>query len=230
MKKLLLFDIDGTLIRPKNRIGYTLTFAVFEELLGIAVPPDHPAWFAGKTDLQIYEELAAELGADAETVEQQRPLLRDALARRFANYATPEWMELLPGATELVNTLAQKEDAVLGLVTGNVRPCAYLKLRSHGLEKHFTFGAFGCEHADRNVLPPLAVQRAEELTGLRFAPEDTVVIGDAVRDIDCAKAHGMKVVAVATGGTPAATLHAHGADVVFEDFLRTDEVCAAMLS
>lgn len=230
MKKLLLFDIDGTLTRSKNRIGYTLTFAVFEELLGISVPQDHPAWFAGKTDLQIYEELASELGADADAVERQRPLLRDALARQFANYATPEWIELLPGAAELVEVLAQHDDAVLGLVTGNVRPCAYLKLRSHGLEQHFTFGAFGCEHADRTLLPPLAVQRAEALTGLRFAPEDTVVIGDAVRDIDCAKAHGMKVVAVATGGTPAHALRAHGADVVFDDFSNVGDVCAAMLA
>lgn len=230
MKKLLLFDIDGTLTRSKNRIGYTLTFATFEELLGIPVPTDHPAWFAGKTDLQIYEELANELGVDADVVEQQRPLLRETLARHFTNYATPEWIELLPGAAPLVEALAQHDNAVLGLVTGNVQPCAYLKLRAHGLDTHFAFGAFGCEHADRSLLPPLAVQRAEALTGLRFAPEDTIVVGDAVRDIDCAKAHGMKVVAVATGGTPAHSLRAHGADVVFEDFTHTDDVCAAMLS
>lgn len=229
MKKLLLFDIDCTLITSKNRIGHKVTYEAFEELLGIPIPLDHPATFAGKTDLQIFHELAAEFGADPARVAEQKGNLREVLGRRFADYGTPEWFELLPGAGALVRALDADEDAVLGLVTGNVRPSAYTKLRSHSLDGFFAFGAFGCDEADRAKLPPLALERAEEWSGTRFSLEDTVIIGDAPGDVYCAKVHGIRVVAVATGGTTAEELRAVGADVVFDDFSRTDDVCAAML-
>lgn len=230
MKKLLLFDIDSTLVASKNRIGHKVTYEAFEELLGVAVPPEHPASFAGKTDLQIFHELATEFGVDPARAGAQSGRLRDVLARRFAAYASSEHFELLPGAAQLVRTIAERNEAVLGLVTGNVRPCAYLKLRSHGLDGFFAFGAFGCDHADRTKLPPLASERAEQWCGIRFSAADTVVIGDAPGDIHCARAHGIRVVAVATGGTTAEELRAEGADVIFDDFSRTEDVYAALVA
>lgn len=229
MKKLLLFDIDGTLTYSKNRVGHKVTYAAFEELVGIPIPDDHPAPFAGKTDLQIFRELAAEFGADPAVVEQQSPNVSAALHRRFEEYATPEWIALLPGAAELVRALAERSDVTLGLLTGNVKPCAYLKLRSNGLDGFFDFGAFGCESADRTELPPIAVERANAHTGAGFTSDNTIIVGDALGDITCAKAHGMKVFGVATGGMSAEDLRKYGADIVVDNFSRVDEVCELMV-
>ncbi len=228
MKKLFLFDIDGTLTYSKHRIGYRLTYDAFEELTGVAVPDDHPSSFAGKTDLQIFRELAADFDVDSDIVERQCVHVSAALERRFAEYATPEWIALLPGASELVRSLAGHDDIVLGLLTGNVKPSAYMKLRCNGLDEYFSFGAFGCDHADRTKLPPIALERAHAHTGMAFTSENTVIVGDAVGDITCAKAHGMKVFGVATGGLPAGALREYGADIVVDDFSRVDEVCELM--
>ncbi len=229
MKKLFLFDIDGTLTYSKNRIAHKFTFEAFEELTGVAVPEDHPSSFAGKTDLQIFRELAAEFGVDSEVVERQCVHVSAVLERRFTQYATTEWIALLPGAAEVVEKLAAHSNSTMGLLTGNVKPNAYLKLRCNGLDSYFSFGAFGCDHADRTKLPPIALARAEEYTGTIFTHENTIIVGDALGDITCAKAHGMKVFGVATGGLPAEALREYGADIVVDDFSRVDEVCEMML-
>lgn len=230
MKKLLLFDIDGTLTYSRNRIGYRFTFDAFEELTGVAVPSEYHATFAGKTDLQIFRELAADLGVSGDVVEQQCSAVSTALQRHFEHYASPEWITLLPGAAELVRLLAQDSSIVLGLLTGNVKPNAYRKLRCHELDSYFAFGAFGCDHAERAMLPPVALERAAEHTGLHFDSENTIIVGDAPGDVYCAKAHGMKVFGVATGGMAAEDLRKHGADVVVDDFSHAEEVYRMMLA
>ena len=123
-------------------------------------------------------------------------------------------MQVLPGIEELLAECAARRDVVLGLLTGNWHGGARIKLARFGLERYFAFGAFGEDGLERSELPPVALERAFEATGRRFAPHQTLIVGDSVRDVECARANGMPVLAVATGWTPAEVLARAGADRV----------------
>ena len=117
----------------------------------------------------------------------------------------------------LLGTLATRADVTLALLTGNWRRGAEIKLSRFDLNRFFGFGAFGCDGIERDELPPVALARAEEAVGRRFAPDEALIIGDSVHDVTCGRAHGIPVLAVATGRTPAAALGAAGADWVIPD-------------
>jgi phosphoglycolate phosphatase-like HAD superfamily hydrolase len=123
---------------------------------------------------------------------------------------------------EILSRLETRADVVLALLTGNWEPGARIKLSRFDLGRFFPFGAFGCDGADRNDLPPVALARALAATGRRFRPEETLIVGDSVNDVACAQAHGIPVLAVATGRTPAAALTAAGADWVVSDLLAAE--------
>jgi len=126
-------------------------------------------------------------------------------------------MVLLPGVVEILERLDARDDVALALLTGNWQPGAEAKLARFDLNRFFPFGAFGCDGADRSTLPPVAWERAEERLGRRFLPEETLIVGDSIHDVSCAHAHGIPCLAVCTGRTPAARLHAAGADWVAAD-------------
>ncbi len=105
----------------------------------------------------------------------------------------------LPGATELVQRLHDRDDTQLALLTGNVQEMAYLKLTQINLDVYFPFGAFACNAEERNHLPQFAVDRAANRSGRTFSGKDVVVIGDKPRDIECGKLLGATTVGVATG-------------------------------
>jgi phosphoglycolate phosphatase-like HAD superfamily hydrolase len=126
-------------------------------------------------------------------------------------------MTLLPGVVERLEELAAHPQVELALLTGNWEPCARTKLAPFDLNRFFSFGAFGCDAIDRCDLPPFALDRAESHLGRRFAAIDTLVVGDSVHDVACARAHGIPCLAVATGRTSAEELHAAGADRVVAD-------------
>lgn len=197
---VLLFDIDGTLLQSHG-VGRRSIEAAIVEIFGRPFDTSDIS-FSGKTDTQIFREIleaAAEAGFAVSEVE--------ATASRFgATYHThmernlPDArVEGLPGAVDLVHRLGA-EGVPLGLLTGNLQPLAYAKVRHLGLgPAEFPFGSFGSDHADRNALPAIAAGRASDHLGREITGEDLVVIGDTPRDIECARAVGATAVAVATG-------------------------------
>jgi phosphoglycolate phosphatase-like HAD superfamily hydrolase len=126
-------------------------------------------------------------------------------------------MRLLPGVERLLAGLAARRDLVIGLLTGNWERGARIKLARHALNRYFPFGSFGDERLEREELPPVAWRAAIDATGRRFAPAETLIVGDSRLDVACARAHGIPCLAVATGRTAAAALAAAGADWVVPD-------------
>jgi phosphoglycolate phosphatase-like HAD superfamily hydrolase len=188
--------------------------------------------FDGKTDPQIVHELLrafgnphAESGAHVQAVcDRYVEMLEGELA---SGKRTPH---VFPGVWELLDLIERRDDAVLGLLTGNLAAGARLKLASVGMEfDRFRVGAFGSDAADRGELPAIAAARAAELVGEPPTGEDIVIIGDTPADVTCGAGVGARAIAVATGSYGVAELAAAGAYAVFEDLLDTEGVLEAIL-
>jgi phosphoglycolate phosphatase-like HAD superfamily hydrolase len=123
----------------------------------------------------------------------------------------------MPGIPHLLETLTEQSNLVLGLLTGNFAMGAQLKLESFGIWHYFRLGAYGSDSHDRNVLVPIAQQRAQALVGHAIPAQQTFVIGDTPRDIDCAHAHKAHAIAVATGNYSVEELRRHKPEHCFED-------------
>jgi len=214
IRRLALFDIDGTLIHTA-RAGVRGMNAAFRDLHG---HEDALAGmtFAGRTDRAIVFEAFAQLGIDRSQAALDR--LRDAYLEHLSTELghPVEGARVLPGVTGILDALEAHSDVGVGLLTGNFERGAAIKLGHFDLWRRFGFGAFGDAHEDRRALVPIAIEAAEAAIGRRIAPPDVVVIGDTPLDIDCARAHGAVSVGVATGPFSAAELTAAGADVVIE--------------
>jgi phosphoglycolate phosphatase-like HAD superfamily hydrolase len=225
--KLLLFDIDGTLVdcggQPKPLFGDAL-----EEVYG-ARGDIRGYDFSGKTDPRIVVDLMTAAGIPPALIHERLDDLRDAYLTRLERDLQPERVRILPGVVELLTRLAEREDLVLALLTGNWERGAGIKLGSVGLARYFAFGSFGDGQTDRRDLPPVAWARAAEHCGRDFPPAETWIIGDSLLDVDCARAHDIPCLAVATGRTEAAALAAAGAERVLSDLASVDEVVAALL-
>jgi phosphoglycolate phosphatase-like HAD superfamily hydrolase len=147
----------------------------------------------------------------------------------FKQYCTPEYMKLLPNVSELIKILDSNPDVSLGLQTGNFVENAYIKLKAFNLDTYFPFGAFGSDHEDRNKLPLLAIERANNLIGYpAFSEINTLVIGDSHRDIECAKSNNLPVLAVATGNFSVGELSKFEPDAVLENFENIEETLSTI--
>ena len=226
MRQLVLFDIDGTLVDCGPQVR-PLFEAALVEVFGTAGAIDSYD-FAGKTDPGIALELLTEAGVPAAAVTVGLPRLRASYLERLAGALDRTGMRLLPGVSDLLPRLARRDDVVLALLTGNWEPGARTKLSRFDLNDFFPFGAFGCDGTDRAELPPVAWERAFRATGQRFRPAETLIVGDSLNDVACAQAHGIPVLAVATGRTPAAALAAAGADWVVPDLPAAGEVVSLL--
>jgi phosphoglycolate phosphatase-like HAD superfamily hydrolase len=225
--KLILFDIDGTLISTGLAGSDAMQWA-FAELYNI------PNAFAGiemsgRTDPAIlYDALTAHNIASHEHAahtfhECYIPHLRRALQQ-------PERQRrLMPGFPALLDLLAARDDLILGLLTGNFAMGAQLKLESFALWQYFRLGAYGSDHHDRNALVPVAQQRLQTLLGHAIPGQQTYVIGDTPRDIACARAHGACAIAVATGSYSVEALQQHQPDYCFVDLSDTAQVVRILL-
>lgn len=215
--RLVLFDVDGTLLHCGRQVR-PLFGAALEEVFGTAGDV-HGYSFAGKTDPRIVLDLMQAAGVPEETVREALPRVREAFVRRLAAGLDPAGMTLLPGVAELLDRLAADPAVALGLLTGNWRRGAEIKLAPFDLGRPFDWrlGAFGDDGVDRAELPPVAIARAAAATGRTFRPEDVLIVGDSAEDVACARAHGVACLAVATGWTPAADLTAAGATAVVAD-------------
>ncbi|HSG08942.1 MAG TPA: HAD family hydrolase [Longimicrobiales bacterium] len=218
MKRLLLFDIDGTLVLGGPAKG--AFHAALLETFGTAGPIDSHN-FAGKTDPQIARELLSATGMAHEDIEAGFPRLWDRYLRHLGERLNRKPMNVLPGVGELLEALSGNADVALGLLTGNIVRGAELKLRSAGLFDHFRMGSYGSDSEIRNHLAPIALQRAAETWSVNFDPRDVWVVGDTPADIECGQAGGTRTLGVATGRYSAEVLAAVGADEVLHDLSDT---------
>jgi phosphoglycolate phosphatase-like HAD superfamily hydrolase len=200
--RILLWDIDGTLIRSVKTGGYKeYTIPVLEEVFGTSgrLADLH---VSGMTDLQIVFEALSDAGISREEIVAQAEVLVSRLteeARRVTGNGV-KFFELLPGVRETLETLAAHPRYESALVTGNIKPMAELKMELVGLDQFFTLpGAFGEESHDRRDLPSRAAERIRKHLQMDLAPEQFIVIGDTPNDIDCARHFGARAVAVGTG-------------------------------
>ena len=214
--RLLLFDIDGTLLSsgPRARAAFA---SALEDVFG--VPPAIETYaFEGKLDPMIVAELMGEAGVDRDVVRRDLPRALSLYLDRLEAALASERPRLKPGVEPLLDAVGAASHAVPALLTGNVQRGARLKLSAAGLWQRFRFGVFGDEALRREELGAVALARVKETTGRTFTGAECVVVGDSRQDVACGKAIGARVVAVATGKTGAETLRAAGADVVLPDF------------
>ncbi|MEZ5312133.1 MAG: haloacid dehalogenase-like hydrolase [Thermoanaerobaculia bacterium] len=225
--RLLLFDIDGTLLscggQPKPLFAEALV-----EVFGETGDIDGYD-FSGKTDPQIVVELLGGAGHARETVLDGLPRVRDAYLDRLERALDPERIRILPGVVELLETLSARSDVALGLLTGNWERGAGIKLGRAGLERYFGFGSFGDGWTNRRDLPPVALRLAETLHGRRFPPEQSWIIGDSPWT-STARAHGLRCLGVATGRSSTADLAAAGATHAVDDLRALPEIVARLLA
>jgi phosphoglycolate phosphatase len=214
--RLFLFDVDGTLLtaRGAGREAFELALTTVYGTAGPVQQYD----FRGKTDPQIVFDLLAAAGLD-------EPAIRAGLAAFFEAYVAELEARLgdggrvhvMPGMADVVRALSGRDDALVGLLTGNIERGARAKLRPTGLLPFFRLGAYGSDHPDRRRLPAVACARARALTGREFPFAQVTIIGDTPLDVDCARACGARAVVVATGHHAAHELAACGPDLLFTD-------------
>jgi phosphoglycolate phosphatase-like HAD superfamily hydrolase len=220
MRKLVLFDIDGTLVLTGGA-GLRAMNRACEELVG------HPEALAGipvagRTDRVILTDVVRRINRDLD--EALLVELRDRYVERLAEEIHQRGRGVngvLPGIRDLLDALAARDDVFLGLLTGNFEAGARIKLEHFDLWRYFRCGAFADDASDRNALVPFALERAR-ISGLALVePAHILVVGDTPYDVACAKAVSATAVGVATGGFSMDDLRVSGADVVFADLWDT---------
>lgn len=227
--KLVLFDIDGTILRTDGA-GRRAIHRALTEVFGSTGPADY--WFDGKTDRQIVRDLMRHDGHADDHIDARMDPLLDRYVECLAGELGADTLDarLLDGVEELLTALEARDDVILGLLTGNVEPGARAKLRAVGLDPdRFTVGAFGSDHEHRPELPAIAQQRVRDELGIDVAGGDVVVIGDTPADIECARGIAARAIGVATGRFPVDELERHGAVAVFADLTDTGAVVRAIL-
>ena len=223
MPKLVLFDIDGTLVLTGGAGLRAMTRAC-QEVVGHADALDGIP-VAGRTDWIILHDTLTRLGRDLD-----RDLF-DRLRDRYVDYLRHEILQpgkgfngALPGVPDLLESLHGRDQVYLALLTGNFEAGARIKLERFDLWRYFRCGAYGDDAPDRNALVPVAVERAAACGIPSLSPSDVIVVGDTPHDVACARAAGATAIGVATGGYTADELRACGADVVFDTLRDTTRV------
>jgi phosphoglycolate phosphatase-like HAD superfamily hydrolase len=225
--RLVLFDIDGTLLSASGISGRALAEAL-SDVFGETGPMEAYD-YSGKTDPLIVRELMSAAGFPAAEIDARMERTLAVYEKRLAASLRPEHVRPKPGIPSLLAALAEEPRATLGLLTGNLEPCARLKLEPLGVNGHFPFGAYGSDHEDRHRLPALAVERARVATGLHFAGKNIVVVGDSVHDVRCGRSLGVRAVAVASGKTSRERLAEEVPDALLDDLTDTGAALRAIL-
>lgn len=215
--RLLLFDIDGTLINAHG-VGHRALVHAMTTVFGTC--GDHEAYdWRGKTDRQIVRDILRQAGIAAAELDARLDECFEVYRGKLeAQLADGHPVTVLPGIRGLLDRLSRRGDCLVGLLTGNVEPGAWTKLAPTGLSPHFRVGAFGTDDLDRRRLPVIARRRAEQIIGREIPWSEVWVIGDTPLDVDCARANGAVAVAVATGFHPYEDLVACAPDALFTDF------------
>jgi len=226
--RILLWDLDGTLVRGERYgVFKDYTVPMLESVFGTSGSLGE-MMVSGMTDLQIVEEALRCEGITRDHIMARKDeLLRcyiEEMKRATGNGA--HLIHAMPGSRDVLQRVASHPRYRSALLTGNIKPAAYLKVELTGLAEFFQLpGAFGDESFDRRDLPALAAQRIEEHLGARLEPQQFIVIGDTPNDIACARHFGARVLAVATGRMHSAEeLLAHEPDALVPDLLDTELV------
>jgi phosphoglycolate phosphatase-like HAD superfamily hydrolase len=219
--KVLLFDIDATLLLSGNAGGRALD-RVFLDLYGVHGAFEHIQPH-GKTDPMIFREIFKTRNPDVPPDPEMEKVTKCYLGYLKEELQDSPQYRVMPGVKPLLEALSNIQSLVLGLATGNLEPAAWLKLGRGGLDPYFQFGGFASDSEDRTELVRVAMERAGKHLGRRVPGEDIYVIGDTPRDIRCGKQAGARTVGVATGKSGVEELSSHGPDHVFEDFSNTQE-------
>ncbi len=228
MTKLVLFDIDGTLLDPAG-VGRRAMLAAMERVFGTTGPADGYR-MAGKVDTQIVTELLRAAGLDDARIRTTLPTYWAHYVAELRRIIGEHPVRVLPGVRALLERLREHPQVVLGLLTGNIRAAAWIKLAAVSLAEYFDeMGAFGDEAHSRPELPVIAARRAAERFGKEFRGKDIVIVGDTPADIQCGQTVGAKTIAVATGPYSCETLRQHNPDYCFPDLQDTEAVLAAIL-
>ncbi|MEX2425421.1 MAG: HAD family hydrolase [Thermomicrobiaceae bacterium] len=228
MRRLILFDVDGTLIKrgDPDHLGAMDhgVHMVFPESTTATV---HQVDYDGKVDRLIATEILAQAGI---SLSAEDPALDEVFARAGAYYRE-RWSgkpgghdDLLPGVARLVENLARDDVFALGVLTGGSREIVGVKLERLGLVESFPIGSFGNEVPNRPALVPLALERASAYFGEIFEPDQVVIVGDTPADVNCAHVHGIPCLGVATGKYSEDELRAAGAEEVLADLSDTGAV------
>jgi len=214
MIRLVLFDIDGTLVHTggAGTKAFSLTFS---HIFGLHHGAERMK-FAGRTDVSLVREFFKIHGV---------PESRENFSRFFDHYVffldqilkRSNGSECVGVFKFLADLLALPQPPVLGLLTGNIQLGAEIKLRRFGLWDNFVMGGFADDHEDRNHIAVAALQRGRRVLDPQLQPQEVVVVGDTPFDVRCGKFIGAKTLAVATGGSPYADLLQQGADWTVED-------------
>lgn len=217
---LILFDIDGTLVLT-GRAGMRAMNRAVADLVRSDNPMDG-VQFAGRTDWSILDDILRKHGhsMDLPLLERLRDRYVEFLAEEIHAPGTGI-KDVMPGIRPLLDSLSEREDVWLGLLTGNFIEGARIKLEYFDLWKYFPCGAFGGDAHSRNDLVPIARQRARECGVPEVMPSNVLVVGDTPNDVECALVAGATPVAVATGGYSVDQLREHGATITFDDLSDT---------
>jgi len=217
---LILFDVDGTLIKGHG-MGRIALERAFAEVHGVPAE-DNPAvrtvLFAGNSDPYILADMARVLEVAAAAFNERADELEAAYVRHLRRTVVQaETLAPCPGVAELLPRLAAHPLIALGLLTGNIEAGARVKLDRFDLNRFFPFGGFGGDGRDRPEMARAAVTRAEQAAGCRFAPEDVLVVGDTIYDVAAGRENGYLTAGVGTGPVSLEAMRAAGATKVFED-------------
>jgi phosphoglycolate phosphatase len=224
VRGLILFDIDGTLLKAGDKDHQIAFVAAMKQVYGLPATLDGVP-LAGMLDSQIARLALSRHGLSDADIDADLSKMIDAMGEHYSE-AVAEQSRVarrLPGVIEIAERLRAR-DFALGVLTGNARSVAHVKLASTGILDYFPVGAFGDSARERGHLVQIAWDAAASHYGLSFAPEQTVLIGDTPRDIDAARDNHAKVVAIATGRYGVDDLTAHHPDAVFPDLTDTEAV------
>lgn len=225
-RRILLWDLDGTLVRGKRFGSYKdYTAPMLESIFGTSGSL-HQMVVSGMTDLQIVEEALRGDGITREHITARKDeLIRSYIEQmKLAVSNGAHVIEAIPGAREALQAAHDHPRYQSALLTGNIEPAAHLKVEVTGLAEYFTLpGAFGHESFDRRDLPALAAQRIRDHLGVELSPDQFIVIGDTPNDVACARHFGAKVLGVGTGRVHSQDeLRASNPDAFLRDLLDVD--------
>ncbi len=220
---LLLFDIDGTLLDTRGSGAGALMDAA-EQVLGVTREQMPPLDLAGATDKGVVRKLFADARQPL-TEDQVRTYCECYLGHLQRRLSADTFAgKLLPAVPDLLKALTTAPHVHRGLLTGNLRQGAQMKLERFQIAHHFTDGAFGDDAEDRNLLGPVALERMRQKTGISYAADQVIVIGDTPKDVACARAFGARCIAVATGAFSSEQLRSHQPWQCLEDFTDLEAV------
>jgi len=222
--QVLLFDIDGTLISTGGA-GMASLMAAMREEFGVESPQEVPV--NGRTDRGIAGALFARHAIENSAENWGR--FRRAYLRNLRSLLPQKVGQVLPGVSQLLLSVSRHQSVLVGLLTGNLREGATLKLAHFGLAEHFAFGGFGDEHADRDAVAAEALVATQfHASSLGHVPKTVWVIGDTPLDVKCARAIGARVIAVATGGASSAELASSRPDLLVDNLADTSRILHAL--